>query len=148
MSDNPTLKMQRKYALGLGQWLNSLALIGRESRERTKFVELLSEEVKENEAMRLEVIKKFAEKDDKGEPVIVEGDENKAAHFAVPDDKLADFNKEMLAYLDEEFVISGEGLKNRLMIVKSIVLNTTEKIEPNIASEYDKWCEAFEKMEI
>ena len=148
MSDsNPTFKIQKKYILGLGNWLNSLSLVGRESRERTKFVEMLAEDSKENELMRVELVKKYAETDATGELVIVK-DEKEGEHYNIPDDKMSEFQKEMMKYLDEDFVIQGEGNKQRLNTVKSIVLDTQEKISGQFAVQYDAWCDAFEKMEV
>ncbi len=133
--------------MGLGQWLSNLSLVGRESRERSKFVETLAAELKEAEETRLEIVKKFAEVDDKGEPVIKEDDDGKT-HYSVPDEKMSEFTAELQAYLNENFVVDGEGNRQRLRVVKSIVLDTQEKIEPAQAPEYAIWCEAFEKVEV
>ena len=131
--------------LGLGNWLQGLSLSGQDSRNRTKFVEQLAEEVKENEATRIEIIKKYAVLDDKGEPVLIEKEDG-SKNYDIPDDKLQDFQKEFSEYLNSEFICGGVGLKTRLEVVKSIVLNTTEKIDPKIASDYDAWCDAFDFM--
>ena len=149
MSDsNPTFSIQRKYVLGLGRWLQTLSLYGRESRERTKFVELLSEEVKEHEAMRLDILKKYADLDPVTKEPIVITSEDKSEHFQIPDEKLKEFSDEMVEYLEEDFTVSGDGNKQRLKTLKTVVLDTPEKIDPQVAGEYDKWCEAFEKVEV
>ena len=139
-------EIQKKYVVGLGTWLQKLTLSGRESRERTKFVELLAADVQENEAMRLEILKKYADVDpETNEPLVIEEGDNK--HYNVKDENIPPFTKELAAYLDENFVVEGDGNKNKLKVIKQIVLDTQEKIAPEIAMEYDKWCEAFEKME-
>lgn len=145
-AENPTLLLKRKYILGLGNWLSRLSLFGRESRERTKFIETLAEQMKENDAVRIEILKKYADKDESGEPVVV--NEEKGAHYSVSDDKMPEFAAEMNAYLDEDFVVEGEGNRQRLKVLKDVIINTDTKIAPEVAAEYDKWCEAFEKVEI
>lgn len=147
MSENPTFAIQRKYILGLGKWLQTLALSGRESRERTKFVESIAEEVKESELVRLEVIKKYAEMDEDTKELVLK-EENGSQHYVIPDEKLPLFQEEIAKYMDEDFVISGEGNRQRLRTIKSVVLDTQEKIEGDMAIDYDKWCEAFEKVEV
>lgn len=142
----PTFTIKRKYLLGLGMWLQGLSLYGRESRERTKFVEQLAEEVKENEAMRLELVNKYSEKEEDGVTPKLTGEDDKKT-YVIPEDKLPEFSKEVADYLDENFVMSIEGNKERLKKVKFIVLDTNEKIDPKIASDYDKWCEAFEALQ-
>ena len=131
--------------MGLGNWLQTLSLSGQDSRNRTKFVEMLAEEVKENEATRLEILKKYAVLDDKGEPVMVKTGDGKD-HYDIPDDKLPEFQTEFIKYLNEDFVCGGVGLKTRLQAVKEIVLNTKVEIDPQIAGDYDSWCDAFDFM--
>lgn len=137
--------IKRKYILGLGNWLQSLSLQGQDSRNRTKFVEMLAEEVKENEETRMEIVKKYAKLDDKNEPVLVEK-EGGAKHYEIPDDKMEEFQKEVVSFLEQDATFGGAGMKNRFETVKNIVLNTTEKIGPQIAADYDVWCEAFEAI--
>lgn len=142
-----TFTIKRKYILGLGNWLASLTLTGQDSRNRTKFIESLNDEVKENELTRLEVLKKYADKDeDTGELKVIENEKDGSKHYHIADDKMPDFQKEFTTFLESDLVIGGEGLKTRLETVKNIVLNPDVKIEKDIASDYDKWCEAFESM--
>lgn len=139
------LTIQRKYLFGLGTWLGSLSLTGQESRNRTKFIEELNEEVKENDLTRVEILKKYAETDKDGELTVTEKEDG-TKNYVIPDDKMKDFQKEYVDYLNSDFTIGGPGLKTRLEIIKNIVLNTQEKIDPNTATDYDKWCDAFESM--
>jgi len=138
--------IQRKYLLGLGNWLMQLSLQGQDSRNRTKFVEQLSEEVKEQEETRLEIIKKYATIDETtGEPVLVKK-EGQADHYDINDANMPAFEKEISDYLNKEYICGGPGLKTRLLAIKDIVLNTTEKIDGRTATDYDAWCNAFENM--
>lgn len=140
-----TFTIKRKYLLGLGTWLQGLFLQGQDSRNRTKFVEMIGEELKENEETRLEIVKKYAKLDDKKEPILVEKEDG-SKHYEIPDDKLPEFQKEFIAFLETDFSCGGPGLKTRLEAVKNIVLNTTVEIDPKIAADYDAWCNAFEAM--
>ncbi len=141
------LNLKHKYLFGLGTWLAGLTLSGRESRERTKFLEQVNEQLRENDAVRLEIVKKYAEVEN-GEPKLVKATKpGEQDHYVVPDDKLEEFNKEATAYFDEEWTFGGPGDKNRLKVVKNLVLETNEMIKPEVASDYDAWCEAFEKVE-
>lgn len=145
---DPTFMLSNRYVLGLAQWLANLALVGRESRERTKFVEALQEQLKEIDAMRLEMIKKYADKDKDGEPIKIK-EEGQEERFSVSDAKLKEFEKEYMEYIDEStFILGGPGNIQRLKIVKEIVLNTEEKITGPLASDYSKWCDAFETIEV
>lgn len=137
-------KIKRKYILSLGQWIAGLALSGQQSRNRTKFVEQLSEEIKESELVRIEIVKKYGVLDEKGEPKLVEKDGKN--HYDIPDDKLEAFNKEIADYMEQDYVSGGPGLETRLRMVGEIVLETQEKITGDIASDYDAWCDAFEAM--
>lgn len=146
MSD-PVFTLGNRYVLSLAQWLNNLALVGRESRERTKFVEALNEQLKDIDAMRLEFLCKYAEKDEEGEPKKVTNETGE--HFVIPDDKLSEFEKEYADYLNESaFLLAGPGNVQRIKIVKDVVLNTEEKIVGPLANDYSHWCDAFEAVEI
>lgn len=141
----PSFTLKNRYILGLGNWLMSLSLYGRESRERTKFVEILSEQLKETEAMRVEILKKYADKDETGELKLIEKDGQKNYHIA--DELLPEFNKEMNQYLDETFTVEGSGNSERLKKIKFIILDTNEKIDSKIAAEYSVWADAAELIE-
>jgi hypothetical protein len=106
---------------------------------------MLAEEVKENEATRLEIIKKYADLDEKGEPKLTEKEDG-SKHFEIPDEKLTEFQDEFTKFLETKAEFGGVGLKTRLETVKNIVLNTTEKIDPAVAYDYDAWCTSFEEM--
>jgi hypothetical protein len=140
-------RLKRKYILGLGRWLSGLTLQGRDSRERTKFVESLSEEMKENELTRMDLLHDFADKDEAGEPLMVDG-ENNSKHYKVSDENMPKFTQKMNEMLDEEIVMSGPGNIQRFKTIKNIILNTTEPITPDLAEDYVKWCEAAEAIEI
>lgn len=134
-----TLIIKRNLLNGLGMWLNGLSLAGRDSRVRTKFVEVLAAEVKEMELTRIEMLKKYANKDEEGN-LIVTDKEDGTKHYEIPDQE--DVKKFVAEYA--EYVNETVSFKDVTEQIKSIVLDTTEKIDSSIASQYSLWCEAFE----
>lgn len=140
----PKLELKRKYVLSLGNWLMNLSLLGRESRERTKFLEQLNDELAEQEKIRLSIVEKYADKKE-GKPEVKDTPEG--TKFSFTPENLAKFNTEYNDYLAEDFVLESAGNIQRLKIIKSIVLDTQEKISPSDAFDYDQWCEAFEKVQ-
>lgn len=136
--------IKRKYVSGLAGWLQKQNLGAAQSRERSKFIELLAEEATGIEAVRMDLLKKYAKLDEKGEPEIIKKDDTD--HYDIPEAEMVNFTKEMNEYLEGDFTCGGPGLKNRLTVLKEVVLNTPGSIDPNIAPSYDKWCDAFEAM--
>jgi len=153
-------KIKNKNVVGLANWLNSLALGGKESRERTRFVKILSDHSAEVDAERIELAKKFSNTDKSGNP-LTKKDGDKEIYDLDPS-KMEEFVKEFNELMDEEFVMDVlEGNKSKLQAVKDLVLNTSyvfgpsegdsneERIKKVLqAQEYDVWCESFEAVEI
>lgn len=141
-----TFIIKRKYLSGLANWLATQKLNGPASRARTKFINLLADAIERADKERKDLIDEFGEKENgelkkvKGE----KGDEN----YVIPDDQISTFNTEVGVVYDREAEITAPEIAPVLMIIKNLVLNTEEKIGPEYALQYDKWCEAFEKLEI
>lgn len=153
-------KLKNRYVLGLATWLNDQSLAGKDSRERTKFVTLLAAHLNETDKDRVELLKKYAEKDEKGEFKMKE--ENGKQVYDLLPDKLVEFGKEYSELLDEDFIIDIlEGNKSKFETVKRIVLDTDYKFGPRendtpeekdervkLMNQYDLWAEAFEEVKI
>ena len=58
------LKIKKQYLLGLGTWLNEQQVSGRVSRERTRFVTKIQEELAEIDKERITIAEEYAEKDE------------------------------------------------------------------------------------
>ena len=65
-----SLKIQNRYLLGLASWLNEQALAGRESRERSRFVTIVADQLAVVEKERKDIIDKYAEKEEDGTTLI------------------------------------------------------------------------------
>lgn len=156
---NVAFKIPKVQLAPLFEWLSSVQLSGKESRERTRFNALLIEGIKELEKDRLELLEKYAEIDkETGEKK--KAVDNGVEHFVIPDDLKADFTKEIADLYDEEFVIDSlEGNKSKMQTVRDIVLNTDYKFGPREgdtpeekakrvreSANYEVWCNAFEAV--
>ncbi len=153
-------KLENRYGLGLASWLGELQLVGKESRMRTRFINILSKRMEENQEVHNEIIKKFANKDDKGAPK--RKGEGTTATWDIPEEKTAEADKEYAGLIEEELVIDVlEGNKEMLKVMREVVLNTSYVFGPkeggspneNVAKyrqsqDYEKWCESFEEMKI
>lgn len=140
-----TFTIQKKYLVGLGNWLNTLSLNGKQSRARTRFVNLIQDALNRLETDRKVVLEEYAEKEEGGDLKVVEDDKGNK-NYVVPDDKKEAFQKELIELYDEDAELNGPEFGPQILIVKDIVLNYDKEIDPNLATAYDKWCEAFEKF--
>lgn len=121
-------------------WLQQLALPGKESRERTRFLNLLIERYKEINEVRKGIQEKYGEKDKDGK---LKRDKN--GDVVLKDLKKAE--EEYREYIEEDFVIDLlEGNKSKVYTVADIVLNTEERFEGPNAGQYERWCECFEAL--
>lgn len=154
-------RIKKRYLAGLATWLTQLQLSGRLSRERTRFVSLLTKGIQELEFDRKDILDKYVEK--KKDPktgkevwVMQEGVDNWKLKEGVEED----FIKEINELFDEEFVIDiGEQHKSKIEAIRDIVLNTDYVFGPSKddspdeaqkkidqAHHYDVWCESFEAI--
>jgi hypothetical protein len=150
-------RISNGHLIALTRWLNNISLAGQESRERTRFIETVSPHIKEIDEKRIELVKKYANKNDDGTPATVFDSEitnddgtvtRQGEHFDVPEEQMENLNKEFEAYLQENFELNiGDGNIAKFNTVKGIVLNTTEKFQGSFAVEYDEWCKAFESVQ-
>lgn len=152
-------KIKNKFLVGLGSWLNELQLSGKESRERTRFVNLLVDRLTENEKFRAELIKKYAQKDEEGNPRKRTEEGAGEIWDILPEDMEA-YAKEYNEMMNEDFIIDVlEGNKEKVKVVTNIVLNTDYVFGPKEGdvegerqaklrqmNDYDIWCESFEAV--
>src|SRR3990167_7532413 len=66
------LTIQNNLVRPLAEWLGKQALHGAESRQRSRFIKLLAERNDDGEKYRIELCKKHSEKDEKGEPIMLD----------------------------------------------------------------------------
>lgn len=153
-NQNSTLVLKNYMIETLGKWLNGLSLSGKESRERTRFVRLLSERVKETTEFKKEIQEKYATKDKDGKFkmnvvsfMMTDGKEENKKEEVDFGENQEKAEQEWKDYQEEEFVIDIlEGNKSKIYTVADIVLNTKEEFNGVMATLYEEWCEAFESL--
>ena len=137
--------------LTLQSFLGGLMLHGKESRERTRFLKLISERAQEVEKERIEIGEKNCKKNKKGELIYLDKDGKETADkvlgtsfvFENPEN----FIKELTDYLNEEYLIDVSPANSETVnTVKGIVLNTSKEFVGGEANLYNDWCDAFENI--
>lgn len=91
--------------------------------------------------------KELAEKDENGQPKLVE--EDGATKYDLTEDSIKKLNEDYALYLNEDFVLDIlDGNIAKVKTARNIVLNTKQEFSGQVAAEYDAWCLAFEKVEL
>ncbi len=142
------VKIPNRHILGFASWLNELQLPAIDSRQRSRFVQKLRSELVLIEGAKKDTAKKYANLDEKGEPVVINN------HWDIPDDKIASFSNEINALLDDSTTIVLT--KDEYDSIKRTVLNTryvfgprqedsAEEKQAKIrqADDYVVWCDLF-----
>lgn len=160
-----TLRIQKKYLVGLSSWLNRLALSGAQSRYRTRFMRDIADVLKEFEAERKEIVEKYVVKEvkDNGKEVWKQTVDNGQPVWEIQKDKEQLFADEVNELLAEDFVlVINEENQAKIACIKDILLNTDYKFGPEQdeknpmvvmqrikeANDYDVWCEVFEGLKV
>lgn len=133
------LEIKNAYLKDIIDLLFDLSLKGKESRHRSKLINLLNDRLKEVEEDRVELAKEHAEKDEEGEPVV----EDK--RYKIKD--LDSFKDELNELFDEPFIIEGENNKLMLKTVSRALSNTDKEFSGAEAVIYNYLCEQLEKGE-
>jgi|SRR5690625_4742055 len=133
------LEIKNAYLKDIIDLLFDLSLKGKESRHRSKLINLLNDRLKEVEEDRVELAKEHAEKDEEGEPIV------KDKHYKIKDQE--SFRYELNELFDEPFIIEGENNKLMLKTVLRALLNTDKEFSGTEAVIYDYLCEQLEKGE-
>lgn len=154
-------RLKNRFVHGLLNWLQILQLSGPESRERTRFVEMLVKHQGAVEKDRVSLLSKYANKDKEGDPSIILTDGGKKM-YDVPEDNLKELNEEYRKVLEKEFVMDITDLSRpNFQAVRQIVLYTDYKFGPvdgepeqtralriKQSHDYLDWCKAFEEVEL
>jgi hypothetical protein len=150
-------------SIGFHDWLAGQMLHGQVSRARTRFLQSIAPRVAEIDNVRLELLKKYAEKriveqeDKKVElPVMTYVNKETGEELDTTDAnlgkrfKIADvdgFNKEYQDYLNEDYVIDvTPANKDIIYGVRDLLLNSHEEFSGRMALLYDEFCNAFESI--
>jgi hypothetical protein len=155
-----SLKIQNRFLVGLGSWLNDQQLSGRASRARTRFVEDMQVELNHIEADRVKMLEGLADKDENGAPKKEKDEATGQEKYVISDEAAAKFAQEYSALLTEDCIIDiTDANRERMDEIKGIVLNTDYRFGPQEGdsdavrqmrvrqmNDYPHWCEAFEAM--
>lgn len=146
------LKLKNANFIGLVRWLQGQQLQGKQSRLRTNFVDVCMDHVKAIDEHRIELLKQYAHKDDKGNYVMIT-DELGRENYDIDDPDMAVLNKEFEKFMDEEYVIAlpnetwqAGHLRKLFGFVSELLESTTHKFQGKEAEDYDRWCSAFEAL--
>ena len=154
-------KLKNRYLSGLVQWLALQQLNGKESRERTRFINVCQERLKEISGFYQGLMEKYIKKgkDGKYETRINESGEQVFKFRTKKEED--EYVKEITDLNEEEFKLElTEINKEMLGIIKKIVLETDYKFGPKendsldnkvrdmrIAVEYNEWAESLEALD-
>lgn len=146
-----TLKIKNNQVLPLVAFLTGLSLGGKESRSRSRFKKLLADRITEIEEERVRLCEKYSTKNKKGEILYLDKDDKettnktKESKYNIKD--VEEFNKELLEYVSEEFLIDISPANNETVYaVKDIILNVKREFKGEEADVYDELCSAFENI--
>ena len=117
-------------------------LHGEERRARTKFAEIVRAKLQEIEDARIDLLKQYAEKNDKGELIIKE-DKN----YDLSQENLEKFNEEYRKYLDEMWVIDIlPSNKVNLKMIRDIMKKSNKQYQTAEGEIFDRLLDEFEKI--
>jgi len=155
---NKILVLENRLLYPLFLWLETIPLVGRESRERSRFNIVIGERVNENEKIRKEMIIKYCKLDKDKKPLtetkkVVDpknpnGEKIDKTNYVFKNNKEEKaFMEELGEYMKEKFIIDVlEGNKAKVYTTRDIILNSQEKFSGAMAVIYEEWCTAFEKL--
>lgn len=138
-------------SISLYSFLNGLMLHGSKSRERTKFLKIINDRVLATEQERIKLASKHAKRNKHNEILYVGADGKETTNnttggsFVIENQE--DFKKDLLSYLEEEFVIEISPTNNvTIYTVKELLLKCDKEFSGQEAVQYNEWCEAFENI--
>jgi len=138
------MKLKNHEINGFVQFLMRLDLEGKESRMRTRLVKILVERMQMIEEERIQMVQKYAEKNEDGTPIIVTNEDGGSA-YQVSD--MGAFANEYAVLMNEDCIIdNNEERKDMLLTVKDAVLNTKIKFSGQDAFDYDRYCDIVETV--
>ena len=159
MQDNKLFKIKNKFLSGLVIWLQMQLLSGKDSRERTRFVSLCQDRLKEYNGFYQGLMDKYIQKGKDGKYETVKVGDLETYKFITKKDE-EEHLKEVNDLFEEEFKIEITQLSGEMLrIIKNIVLNTEYRFGPKegtsidekntairLANEYSEWCQSFESI--
>ena len=154
-------RMKARHIGNFATWLNSVQLLGKESRARSRFTKILTDYLSNDvEKQRVEIVKKYAKLDEEGNPSVII-DSKARRIFDVLPEKSEEMNKEYANLLEHNLELHVTDLnRETISTVKDVVLNSQFVFGPldndpeqvrqakiALADNYTEWCESFEKLD-
>jgi Protein of unknown function (DUF1617) len=137
------LEIQKSKITGVVNLLDKLSLKGKKSRHRSKLKNKLVKSWEEVMEQEKQLIKEYANLDEHGEPIIIDGKE-----YDVPDENISELGKARKELFEEYIVIDEGDFENTVKIVKTVLDETNIEFSGAEADLYDYTCEQMENAEI
>ena len=143
-------------------WLNDLHLEPTISRVRTQFIERCKKHLNEYvEKERIEIIRKYANKDEEGNPIVII-DSTGRKLYDIPPEKNDKMNNEYNELLQGNFVVPiDENTTEMVKIMKKVVLEPEYRFGPRegdamnirkakveLSIKYHEWCKSFDELKL
>ena len=146
--------LESKGSKSLPTWLSQQMLHGKQSRNRTRFIKLISERHKEVNEERDRLLKEYCDKNKKKENIYLDKDGKEttdiklSVKYKISEESKQKIDKEYYEFLDEDYKIDVTPANSEIINdVKDIVLNTTSQFTGKEAVLYNSWCESFEDLD-
>ncbi|MEC1179208.1 hypothetical protein P9B03_11995 [Metasolibacillus meyeri] len=136
----------------LQSFLFNLSLKSKESRMRTRFINLLDEQQELIKKERLMIIDEYASKNEAGlavtEKKLIDNEEVELVVFPNAEVEI-DVKNQIALLMNEDFIIEETESKiDMLKCVQEIVLNCDLELSGAKASLYNRFCEMFEDIHL
>lgn len=129
----------------LGRFLFDLKLKGKESRMRTRFINILEKQLELINRERELLLSDYSKKDENGESITEYNEELKKDVVLLEDGET--YNNEVLKLMNEDFIIEETADKiDMLQTVQGIVLNVDLEFSGQEAMQYDRFCQIVEDI--
>lgn len=126
-----------------GEFLYEMKLKSKNSRMRTRFVDLLQSHLDMINRERDELVKDYAKRDEDNE-IVTEEHDGKMAYIL---DNPQEYNHAVTVLMNEDFILEEtEGRMEMLRTVRDAVLNFDEELSGDDAMMYDRFCEIVEDI--
>lgn len=137
------MKIKNLDIESFGKLLYSLKLKGKDSRMRTRMVNLIDNHLKIFNEERTLLIEENAQKNEDGS---LKFEQDSETSVLLKPEKIDDFNREFILLLNEELIIEEtESNKDMILSISNIMSNLDLEFSEEEAIQYDMLCEIFEK---
>ncbi|MGG0891696.1 hypothetical protein [Cytobacillus horneckiae] len=120
------------------EFVAELPLVRKHSRHRRELIKMLSEQYKKVDEQRIEIVKDYCEKDDKGKPIM------KGETVQIPDENMKKYLEDVAELKNEVYVIEGGNSRELIRTMRTILLKfEDQEYQGKDSTTYDYLCEQF-----